>query len=112
MLIEKIKKHKRIKRKWNSNPNAEEKRFHEFVKRAGCLVCGRPADIHHIISDGHKRISKDHMHVTPLCREHHQGDKGYHGLGSHNAFKDMYGIDLHKAGIELREMYEIAKERR
>jgi hypothetical protein len=110
MLIEKIKKHKRMKEKYNPNPNKKQKDYWSFVAQAGCLVCGKEASIHHVISDGYKRLSKGHWHVTPLCYEHHQGDKGYHGLGSHNAFKDMYGIDLHKAGIELREMYEIAKE--
>lgn len=112
MLIEKIKKHKRMKDKYNPNPNAEEKRFHDFARQIGCLVCGKEASIHHVISDGHQRISKDHYHITPLCYAHHQGDKGYHGLGSHNAFFKEYGIDLHKAGLELRELYKIAKDAR
>jgi len=94
MTIPKSPKHNRIRPKRNIAPNSAQKAYHDHVRSFGCLVCGGNASIHHIISDGHKRLTKDHWMVVPLCWEHHQGDKGYHGLGSYDKFVEMYGIDL------------------
>jgi len=106
MLLEKVKKHGRIKEKYNPNPNAAQKRYWDFVAKMGCLVCGASPSIHHVISDGFKRLTKNHWHVTPLCHKHHQGDKGYHGLGSDGAFQRMYGINLHKSAIDILAMFK------
>lgn len=57
----------------------------------GCLVCGRGASLHHEHEPGARR---DHQRTVPLCYEHHQGQTGRHGLGSHNAFEIQYGVNL------------------
>lgn len=84
-------------------PSVEERRFHDLVRGCGCLVCGAPATIHHVTSDGHKRIARSHQRVTPLCPMHHQkvhdpvaaDPVSVEGLG-HAGFTERYGIDLLK----------------
>ena len=102
MTIPKAPKHNRIKPKRNIAPNSAQKDYHDDIRLLGCLVCQKEACIHHVISDGFKRLIKDHWLVVPLCYEHHQGDKGYHGLGSHDKFVEMYGINLFEKAKELR----------
>lgn len=61
------------------------------VRSIGCLICDKmglgetPASAHHI-GDGSER--SDYLTI-PLCREHHQGATGFHGLGE-RAFNAMY----------------------
>lgn len=105
MTLPKAPKHNRVKPKRNVAPNSAQKAFHVHVRGLGCLVCQREASLHHVISDGFKRLTKDHWLIVPLCWEHHQGDKGYHGLGSHDKFVEMYKIDLFEKAKELRNEY-------
>ncbi len=95
--------HGRVKPKYNPRPNKAQREYHDHIRGLGCLVCGRPPSVHHITSDGYKRLTKDHWLVVPLCWEHHQGDKGYHGLGSHDKFVEMYKIDLFEKAKEFRD---------
>jgi hypothetical protein len=106
-MLPKAPKFGRIKPKYNPVPNAQEKAYREWVRSFGCLVCGSDAAIHHIISNGFIRISKNHWLIAPLCQNHHQGDKGYHGLGSHNKFVEMYDIDLYCKAQEFLIEYEL-----
>lgn len=104
-MLPKAPKHNRMKPKWKPQANAAEIRFREWVRGFGCLVCGRVAEIHHIISDGFKRISKCHWRIVPLCSEHHRGTSGYHGLGSDRLFTTTYGIKLYDKALWFRELY-------
>lgn len=97
--------HKRIKKKYNPTPNASEKRYHDYIRSLPCLVCGEQSALHHVISDGFKRISKNHMLCVPLCYEHHQGDKGYHGLGSHDLFVEEHKIHTFEEAKKLLADY-------
>lgn len=87
----------RMARKASAAPTAEERRHWSRVSEMGCLVCGRPATIHHVTSDGHKRIARSHRRVVPLCPVHHQIQHGpresVEALG-HAGFTATYGIDL------------------
>ena len=103
------KKQGRIKPKWKPTPNRLEQAYHDHLRQLGCLVCQREPSIHHVISDGHKRLSKSHWHCTPLCWDHHQSDVGYHMIG-HDKFCAMYGIDLNEQGKSLLLQYELEKE--
>ena len=107
-MIPKNKKFGRIKPKYNATPNAAEKRYHDWMRELGCLVCEREPSIHHIVHDGRAKISKCHMKVAPLCWDHHQGGQGYHNLG-HHKFTEMYGINLHDKATELLEEYKLLK---
>lgn len=73
---------------------ADEARHMERIAAMGCLVCGRAANIHHVMRGPEKERRRDHRFIAPLCVEHHQGRYGVHGLGSEAAFAARYGIDL------------------
>lgn len=86
----------RRKRKSTYKPVSVRKHFARIVA-IGCLVCGAPATIHHVTSDGFKRISRSDTLVAPLCPRHHQiifgPRESVEALG-HAGFHKTYGIDL------------------
>lgn len=88
--------HKRIKPK-ATGKTAEEARFIELVAGLGCLICGRTATVHHVTSDGFKRIRRSHKRIVPLCPRHHMIQHGakesVEALG-HAGFRRRYGVDL------------------
>ena len=103
-----------------NKPTAEHKRYWAWIASHRCLVCSSEASIHHIIEDGtHKRLTKDHWLVVPLCRAHHQDKNGYHMLYGRDEFNqripknklffDMYEIDLYKEAINYLAEYESMK---
>ena len=60
------------------------------VASLGCLVCQRPANLHHIRPKGTgmgRRSS--HFEVIPLCYEHHQGQFSIHR--TKRKFESIYG---------------------
>lgn len=67
------------------------------VAEQGCILCQKlgygqtPAQIHHIREgQGMSQRASDYL-VIPLCREHHQGDSGIHGLGT-RGFEARYKV--------------------
>jgi hypothetical protein len=93
--------HGRIKRK-ATGKSAEEARHIERVAQMGCLVCGAPAQVHHVTSDGTKREGRRHDRVVPLCREHHTGNRGVHTVGP-LTFNQRLGYNLMDRAAELWE---------
>ena len=93
----------RIKPKAKAAPDADEKAHMDRVARMGCLVCGKPAELHHSMSAPGKIRRRDHRFVVPLCEVHHRGRVGDHGLGSERAFLAEYGIDLGLVALMLWE---------
>jgi hypothetical protein len=90
--------HARTKPKAGAAPDKEERLHLARIALIPCLVCGAwPVTIHHVTSDGFKRIARSHRRVTPLCKPHHQIQEGPHdsveALG-HAGFTARYGIDL------------------
>lgn len=72
---------------------AEKEHFGKLAD-LGCILCihlgygeGSPAEIHHIRRAG----KRSNAPVIALCREHHRGDTGIHGLGR-KAFEKTYRI--------------------
>lgn len=63
----------------------------------GCMLCRRlhgphdpgPVELHHIRTGGWGK--GDYKTIIPLCREHHQGNTGVHGMGT-KAFERHYGL--------------------
>lgn len=86
----------RSKRKSSYKPVSVRKHFARIVA-IGCLVCGAAATIHHVTSDGYKRIARSDQLVAPLCPRHHQiifgPRESVEALG-HAGFAATYGIDL------------------
>lgn len=78
-------------------PTAAERRHIARIAELPCLVCGGPATVHHVTSDGYKRITRSHFLITPLCARHHMIQHGpresVEALG-HAGFAERYGIDL------------------
>lgn len=85
--------HARVKPK-ATGKTGEEARHLERVASLGCLICGAPANVHHVMHAPGKEKRRDHRFVVPLCREHHQGNTGVHGVGSERAFQALWGVDL------------------
>ena len=74
----------------------------DYIAQLGCLVCGRPATIHHVTASIHGgRLTKRHDRVVPLCPIHHQkvydpfhnDPQSVEALG-HRGFYRKFGIDL------------------
>lgn len=65
------------------------------VAELGCILCrhlslgNTPAQVHHLF-DAHQR--SDWL-VAPLCKLHHQGPNGFHGLGGEPGFRRRYKLD-------------------
>lgn len=101
--------HGRIKPKVGAKATAEQKRYHEWVRAKGCLVTGGPATIHHVTSDGHKRISRSHWLVVPLRADLHQiiwdSKNSVEALG-HAGFTEKYGVDLLAEARRLHAEWE------
>jgi len=72
-------------------PNADEKRFHGWVKERPCAVCGLPGPSIVDHAEGatfkHNKTLVGHWFVVPLCEAH---DK-IKTRGSRRGFKDMFG---------------------
>lgn len=70
-----------------------EKQHYEKIARLGCSLCRHleygetPCEIHHI----RRTMPRKSAPVIGLCREHHRGDTGIHGLGR-KAFEKKYGL--------------------
>lgn len=87
-------------------PTAAERRHLDRVASLGCLVCDSPATVHHVTSDGYKRLTRTHERIVPLCPRHHMIQFGPHesveALG-HAGFTETYGIDLLERARQLWE---------
>jgi hypothetical protein len=72
----------------------QQEHFKALVE-LGCIVCCRPAEIHHIGT--HMGGGRDHDKVIPLCPSHH---RKYDPIqisvhGSKKAFEEVYGTEVH-----------------
>ncbi len=78
------------------------------VAQMPCLVgreCGGRTEVHHVHSDGLKRITRSHRRVVPLCGvgHHRLGPDAVHQIG-HGGFLAVHGIDLLAVSDQLWEM--------
>ena len=54
-------------------PTATDRARFERIAALGCLVCGGPAEVHHVTASIHGgRLTRRHDRVTPLCAMHHR----------------------------------------
>lgn len=91
-------RHIRVKPRPGAPPDKEERTHLARIAALPCLVCGVwPVTLHHVSSDGFKRIARSHKLIVPLCARHHQIQHGpresVEALG-HAGFTALYGIDL------------------
>ena len=96
------------------------KRYHDWVARRGCLVCGREATVHHVTSTINGPIPleagsrRDDRRVAPLCPQHHQTvfDNALNPVSvegmNHQQFFERYGIDLYAVANDLWTEFQAA----
>lgn len=79
------------------------------VASLGCLVCQRPANVHHIRPIGLGIGNRSsHYETIPLCHDHHQGQFSIHN--SKQEFEDKYGTEqelLNKTLMELEILEKV-----
>jgi hypothetical protein len=91
----------------------------DYVARQGCLICGKPAELHHIKgipSDKTGRPLRRRHHlaamaVIPLCRHHHrEGRNSIHQIDEDafgvNHFSGSKGVLGQLARLALRYIHE------
>ena len=98
----------------SKQPTAAERRHLNRVGEMPCLICERPAAIHHITSNGYARITRTHRLIAPLCHEHHAAGfpDAVHEIG-HREFAVLHGVDLYKwASVEWDKSAALEKNLR
>lgn len=83
------------------------------IKEHGCILCWYLGygctpnpDAHHVREgQGTGQRAQDHLAV-PLCKEHHQGKSGLHGLGT-RGFYQRYKLD--ELDLLAMTIQEVAK---
>lgn len=64
------------------NKKDRQKRF-EALADHGCMICRRPAQIHHLIGKDYRGMGQKagDEYTIPLCMDHHTGENGIHQIG-------------------------------
>jgi len=83
----------------------EKKARFNALAEYGCIVCMRPAEIHHLIGYKYSSLGKkaDDINTIPLCVDHHRGAQGIHHMGM-RVWEKVYGEQeslLKKINIKL-----------
>lgn len=91
---------RRARRK--KNAGVKDPAYLSWLHDQPCLVTGClwPVEAHH-----ERAISRDDAMAVPLCRAHHRGPQGRHGLRSIDLFQARYGFSLLARALELRGRY-------
>lgn len=86
---------------------ASEKRYMGKVASLGCIVCGDPANVHHIREGQGMGLRAPHFLTVPLCYFHHQGEGGIHTQPK--IFEMQNGSELSLLSETIRRIQEIDK---
>jgi len=90
-------------------PTKLEREHLSKVASLGCLVCQRPANVHHIRPVGLGiGMRSGHYQTIPLCRDHHQGQFSIHNCKEQ--FEAMYGTEeelLHRTLKEIKNIEQV-----
>jgi hypothetical protein len=84
----------------------DEREHMSKVASLGCLICQRPANVHHIRPIGLGIGNRSsHYKTIPLCRDHHVGAFSIHN--TKRQFEDAYGTEeqlLHRTLKEIEKL--------
>jgi len=80
-------------------PTKPEREHMAAVVRLGCLICGAPAEVHHLLSGAGMGQRSSHYQSIPLCSAHHR--TGGHGVAIHAGKKTWEA--RHGTELELLE---------
>ena len=75
-------------------PTKAERDYMSRVAELGCMICGRPAEIHHIRT-GKGTTRASNYEVIPLCPDHHRN--GGPGVAIHagiETWRENFGCEL------------------
>lgn len=76
------------------------KRWMQRVADLGCLICGQPAELHHVREgQGAAQRAQDAL-VVPLCPDHHRGNDGIHSRKTFYLRHKLDELDLLAMTIE------------
>lgn len=76
------------------------KRWMARAAELGCLICGSPAQLHHIREgQGAAQRAQDFL-VIPLCKSHHTGSEGIHSRKTFYMRHKLDELDLLAMTIE------------
>lgn len=79
-----------------------------YVAELGCIICRMPATVHHVTSDGLKRITRSDELVIGLCPRHHMIQHGpkdsIEALG-HAGFEAVYNVHPLSEARRIRAAY-------
>lgn len=88
----------------------EHKDYLSAVAAIGCLICNRPAQVHHIrAGQGIGQKASDYLTI-PLCPDHHTN--GGHGVAIHagkKAFEGLYGSEMHLLAQTIENVFKRAR---
>ena len=64
----------------------------ERLAEIGCIICGQPPQIHHLIGVRYRGMGQkaDDMYTLPICLHHHTGAAGIHTIGK-RTWEAKYG---------------------
>ncbi len=88
---------------------ARTKKTKELMRRVaslGCMICGRPAELHHITGAGMGLKAKDED-VIPICAFHHR--LGNYGEAIHAGVKGWEAIYGTQEGL-LRKVKQLMEQ--
>jgi len=69
--------------------NKAEREHLAAVAELGCIICGRPAECHHIAGHG---VRASHYETIPLCPDHHRNSADAVHSGR-RSFEAKYGTE-------------------
>ena len=86
----------------------DEREHMSKVASLGCLICQRPANVHHIRPVGLGiGMRSSHYQTIPLCYDHHQGQFSIHNCKQE--FEDAYGTEKQLLQKTLKEIEKLEK---
>ena len=92
------------------SPTKADRGRYDRIAAMGCLVCGGPAEIHHVTgyADRKGRAARRNDRVVPLCPLHHRAGCDPYARApvsverlGHMGFFQEHGIDLMKEAERL-----------
>ena len=87
-------------------PTKAEKAHLDAVARLGCLICGAPAEVHHIMSGVGMGQRASHYDTIPLCpRCHRTGPVGVAIHAGKRTWEERHGTELEMLE-RVRELLE------
>jgi hypothetical protein len=89
----------------SKRPTKKEREHLSRVKELGCLICNRPAEIHHLRTGQGMGQRASHYNTIPLCPEHHR--TGGYGVAIHagqKTFEAQNGTEIELLRLTLEKL--------